>query len=214
MAELLVSELFTSLQGEGLHAGLPCFFVRLYGCNLHCSYCDTRYASEGPFQRMEIEEIVAAWREGGVELVEVTGGEPLLQEGGMELLKALLDAGGQVLLETNGSLPLARLPREVVKIVDWKTPGSGEAGSFLLENLRWLNPGDQIKFVITSREDYEWSLSMVDAHGLAQRCAVLFSPAWSLLPPVHLAQWILEDKPKVRLQLQLHKLIWGEEPGR
>ncbi len=213
MASVGVSELFLSIQGEGLQAGLPCVFIRLQGCNLRCAYCDTRYALTGPGREWRVEALVERWRSSGVPLVEVTGGEPLIQPAAVDLLGALVGAGAQVLLETNGSLSLAQIPGEVVKIVDWKTPGSGHPDSFLLENLGRLSPQDQIKFVLTSREDYEWALSKVVAHSLQERCHLLFSPAWDRLHPALLARWIVEDRAPVRLQLQLHKVIWGDRRG-
>ncbi len=211
MARLAVCETFLSLQGEGLHAGLPCFFIRLSGCNLACSYCDTAYAREEAPKMEPLDSLVSAWRASQVPLVQVTGGEPLCQPAALELMDALLSAGAEVLLETNGTLPLEPVPEQVVKVVDWKTPGSGHPDSFLLSNLDLLGSGDQLKFVITSRADYEWSLSLVRSRSLAGRCHVLFSPAWGRLSPALLAQWILEDRAPVRFQLQLHKILWGDE---
>ena len=210
--ELLVAETFLSLQGEGLHAGRPCFFIRLSGCNLRCAYCDTRWAREGGESR-PLAGLLEEWRASRVGLVEVTGGEPLLQPGAVRLLEALLVEGAEVLLETNGSQPVKGLPEGTVKILDWKTPGSGEESSFLRSNLGELRPGDQVKFVVTGREDYEWARPriMEVASGPAE---ALLTPAWNLLSPQELADWILEDRLPARLSLQLHKLIWGDVRGR
>ncbi len=207
-----VCETFISIQGEGLHAGLPCFFIRLSGCNLNCSYCDTRYAMKGG-ENQEIDELVTIWKRSGVALVQVTGGEPLLQEGVYSLMDILIESGAQVLLETNGSISLARVPWQVVKVVDVKTPGSGMAHSWNQDNLRWLAGYDQVKFVITSREDYDWACHWVEKYHLTSFVNVLFSCAWGRLEPRILAAWLLEDRLNVRFQLQLHKILWGEKTG-
>jgi len=207
-----ICETFTSLQGEGLHAGLPCFFIRLSGCNLDCSYCDTRYA-HGAGTMREAGELAAMWRDSRTSLVQVTGGEPLLQEGVYSLMNTLLDAGARVLLETNGSFPLDRVPWQVVKVVDVKTPGSGMVESWHVENLRWLAGYDQVKFVITSRDDYLWACDWVQRHHLPTFVNVLFSAAWGCVAPETLASWVLEDRINVRFQLQLHKVLWGEKTG-
>jgi 7-carboxy-7-deazaguanine synthase len=209
---LSVSETFVSLQGESVWAGWPCFFIRLSGCNLRCTYCDTRYAyNEG--EKRDIPGLIDEWRQSRIALVQVTGGEPLLQSETLTLLDGLVNEGAKVLLETNGSLALGNVPREVIKIVDRKTPGSGMEESFLAENLRWLNQGDQLKFVITDRKDYEWAREEVIRLRLLFYTEVLFSPAWGGLPPFQLAEWIIADRLSVRFQIQLHKIIWGEKRG-
>ncbi len=207
-----VCETFTSLQGEGLHSGLPCFFIRLSGCNLQCSYCDTRYAHE-PGTLMGISELAVLWHKSRVSLVQITGGEPLLQDGVYHLMDTLLESGAEVLLETNGSVPLDRVPWQVVKVVDVKTPGSGVAESWNAENLRWLAGYDQVKFVITGREDYLWACDYVERHHLTTFVNVIFSAAWGDVAPELLASWMVEDRLKVRFQLQLHKVLWGEKTG-
>jgi 7-carboxy-7-deazaguanine synthase len=209
---LSISETFVSLQGEGVWAGWPCFFIRLSGCNLRCTYCDTRYAyNKG--EKRDIPGLIDEWRQSRIALVQVTGGEPLLQSETLILLDALVNAGAKVLLETNGSLALGNVPREVIKIVDRKTPGSGMEESFLAENLQWLNQGDQLKFVITDRKDYEWAREEVLRLCLSWYTEVLFSPAWGGPAPFHLAEWIIADRLSVRFQIQLHKILWGEKRG-
>ncbi len=209
---LNICETFTSLQGEGLDVGLPCFFIRFSGCNLHCSYCDTGYARHAG-TKMTTEELCGLWRESGVPLVQITGGEPLIQTGVYGLMEALLSGGARVLLETNGSVPLDRVSWQVVKVVDIKTPGSGMAGSWRQSNLKWLASYDQVKFVITSREDYEWACEMVRRYNLSMFINVLFSPAWGMISPRQLASWVVEDRLNVRFQLQIHKVLWGEKTG-
>jgi 7-carboxy-7-deazaguanine synthase len=209
---LSVSETFVSLQGEGVWTGWPCFFIRLSGCNLRCTYCDTRYAYNGGEKR-DIQDLIDEWRQSRIALVQVTGGEPLLQPETLALLEALLNKGAKVLLETNGSLALRNVPRGIIKIVDRKTPGSGMEESFLEENLRWLNKGDQLKFVITDREDYEWARQEVLRLCLSSYTEVLFSPSWGGPAPFQLAEWIIADRLSVRFQIQLHKILWGEKRG-
>jgi len=211
---LRICETFTSLQGEGLHAGLPCFFIRLSGCNLRCLYCDTGYARAEEGEPLQLDVLLSLWRASRVSLVQITGGEPLLQSGVYHLMGELVRSGAEVLLETNGTIPMRQVPRGVVKVVDWKTPGSGHGDSFLLDNLALLSADDQVQFVITSREDYEWSLSKVETYRLDALCSVLFSPAWSTLSPRLLAEWIIEDRAHVRFQIQLHKILWGDERFR
>ena len=210
--KLSVCEEFKSLQGEGLHMGLPCYFIRLSGCNLKCSYCDTTYA-QMPGSKKSVRALVEGWKSSHIPLVEVTGGEPLLQPGTIDLLKELLRAGAEVLLETNGSLDISQVPRGVVKILDWKTPGSGHKESFLTTNLRFLDRLDQIKFVITNRQDFDFAMKKVEYYALTQICEVLVSPAFGLMEPRLLAHWVLETGMRVRLQLQLHKWLWGDQPG-
>jgi 7-carboxy-7-deazaguanine synthase len=218
-----VSEIYKSLQGESTHAGLPCVFVRLTGCNLRCSWCDSEFSFEGG-QKMAVEEVlreIARLSPSGG-LVEITGGEPMLQEREViPLMEQLLDADYQVLLETNGERPLAHVPKQVVKIVDVKCPHSGEANTFAVENLKALQPHDELKFVLTDRADYEFARDFILTHELAERVhAILFSPAFEKtasgardishcqLDPKELAEWILADNVPTRLSLQIHKLIW------
>ncbi len=205
---LKVNEIFHSIQGESTHAGRPCVFVRLTYCNLRCAYCDTEYAFfEG--RERSLDEIVAAVADFGCRLVEVTGGEPLIQRETTRLLARLLEAGHEVLLETSGAWPIETVPDGVRVIMDLKTPGSGMVARNRWENLRHLDTDDEIKFVICDRADYEWARGVVGEHGLAERHAVLFSPAFGDLEPRRLAEWILEDGLPVRLQLQIHKLVWS-----
>jgi 7-carboxy-7-deazaguanine synthase len=205
---LRVAEIFTSLQGESTWAGYPCFFVRLTGCNLHCVYCDTPQAREAG-RRMDIAEVVAAFEKSPVKMAEITGGEPLLQDGFVALAEALLTAGATPLLvETNGSRPLERIPAGARAIVDVKCPESGSANSFLEANWARLRALDEVKFVLSSRADYEWARTQVQEHALVDRVqAVLFSPVHGRLPGPILAAWILEDALRVRLQLQLHRIL-------
>ena len=227
-----VSEIYKSLQGESTFAGLPCVFVRLTGCNLRCTWCDSEFSFYGG-RKMTIEEVVAEVNNlqpssgnrqlaTGSCLVEITGGEPMLQEREViPLMEHLLAVGCKVLLETSGERPLARVPKQVVKIVDVKCPHSGEPGTFAIENLNALEPHDELKFVLTDRTDYEFARDFVAEHRLAERVhAILFSPAFKkeaarardtshcLLDPEQLAQWILADNVPARLSLQIHKLIW------
>lgn len=211
---LNLSEIFYSIQGESTYAGLPCIFIRLAGCNLRCSYCDTRFAYTPRFT-CTIKQILKRIKKySPVNLVEVTGGEPLFQEGCYALLQALIsqERGNfcthryHLLLETNGSILLDRVPTEVIKIVDIKTPGSGMADKMVWQNISLLNKNDEIKFVITDRTDFDWALAQVNKYGLL-RFPVLFSPSYTTLSLPTLAQWVLEAKIPVRLQPQLHKLI-------
>jgi 7-carboxy-7-deazaguanine synthase len=218
-----ITEIYKSLQGESTHAGLPCVFVRLTGCNLRCSWCDSEYTFQGG-KKMTSEQV---WDEvqrlspkGG--LVEITGGEPMLQERELlPLMRQLLESEHRVLLETSGERPLQHVPAEVIKIVDVKCPHSGEANTFRLENLQTLTPRDEVKFVLSSRADYEFARAFSRQHNLAERVnAVLFSPAFRkdatgardsshcLLDPQELAEWMLADEVPARLGLQLHKFIW------
>lgn len=208
---LEVSELFFSIQGESSYAGQPCVFIRLSGCNLRCSYCDARYTYEEPGTRMEVAEIIAFAAGYPGFPVEVTGGEPLLQEEVYELLAGLLAAGRRVLLETNGSLPLDRVPAGVVKIVDIKCPGSAMAEQCDPDNLLLLCPEDELKFVLGSRADYDWAKNFLRHHRLLPPRIIHFSPVSGQLAPDELAEWILADRLPVRLQLQLHKVLWPEE---
>lgn len=209
---LRVTEIFHSIQGEADSVGWPTVFVRLTGCPLRCGYCDTAYAFHGG-RWMAMDEVLEQVRVFGTSRVTVTGGEPLAQKNCLELLRRLCDAGHAVSIETSGALPIAGLDSRVVRVMDWKTPGSGEAARNLVENLPELVPRDQVKFVICDRADYDWSRSQVAEHGLAERCQVLFSPSFGQLAPKDLADWLLADKLPVRLQLQIHKYLWGNTPG-
>lgn len=210
-----VSELFFSIQGESSYAGAPCLFIRLAGCNLRCSYCDARYTYEEEGSATGLVEILAFVDEHPGFPVEITGGEPLLQENVYPLMAALLAAGRTVLLETNGSINLGRVPAEVVKIMDIKCPGSGMADRFLEENLALMGPADEIKFVLSSRADYEWATAMLSNTALGHGNIIHFSPVPGLLNATELAEWILADQLPVRLQLQLHKTLWpGEDRGK
>ncbi len=206
-------ETFVSLQGEGAYQGLPMFFVRLAGCNLRCRWCDTTYA-HGPGQKVPLSEIVRRWQEEGrLPWVEITGGEPLLQEGVYALFEAFLRQGVRVLLETNGSLSLARVPREVIKIMDLKTPSSGMTESIYWPNLAYLGARDQVKFVLANREDYLWACAVLKRYQLPVYTQVLMSPVYGALSPQTLAEWILRDRLPVRFQIQLHKFLWGDRRG-
>lgn len=209
---LKVNEIFFSIQGESSHAGRPCAFIRLAGCNLRCSYCDTRYAYEEGSWR-EIDDIEREIRPFGCSLVEVTGGEPLLQTETPELVRRLLDRGYTVLLETNGSLDIGAVDERCTRIVDMKCPSSGETDKNRLENLAILTPDDEVKFVIADRCDFDYARTLI-AERLSGRRDLkppLFSPAFGRLNPEDLARWILEERLDVRLQIQLHKVIWGPE---
>ena len=213
MTRLKITEIFHSLQGEADTAGIPTTFVRLTGCPLRCQYCDTAYAFQGG-QWWEIEEILARVRELGPRYVCVTGGEPLAQRGCLELLSRLCDAGSRVSLETSGAISLEGIDSRVVRVVDVKTPASGEAARNRYEDLKSLTAQDQVKFVICDRADYDWSVARVRDLSLTERCTVWFSPSHEQLPARELAEWILADRLTVRLQLQLHKVLWGNTPGK
>lgn len=210
---LRLTEIFLSLQGESNSVGWPTVFVRLTGCPLRCTYCDTTYSFHGG-EWWEIDAIVAEVARLGVRHVCVTGGEPLAQKRCLVLLQRLCDAGYAVSLETSGALDIAGVDPRVARVVDIKTPDSGEAHRNLWSNLPLLTPRDEVKFVIGSRADYEWSRAVVAEHALAARCDVLFSPSFGRVAPRDLAQWIIDDRLPVRFQLQLHKVVWGDEPGR
>ena len=210
---LKITEIFHSLQGEARQAGLPTVFVRLTGCPLRCTYCDSEYAFYGG-EWMHIDAIVAEVRRYDTPRVCVTGGEPLAQKRCLDLLERLCDEGFDVSLETGGALDIGAVDARVSRVVDIKTPASREVSSNRWENLGELTGRDQLKFVICSREDYEWAREQLAGHDLARRCEVLFSPAWGMIEPADLAGWILEDCLPVRFQLQLHKLLWGDVPGR
>jgi len=210
---LKLTEIFLSLQGEARDAGWPSVFVRLTGCPLRCQYCDTAYAFHGG-EWWEIDAILAEVARHGVRHVCVTGGEPLAQKRCIGLLQRLCEAGYAVSLETSGALDIGEVDPRVSRIVDIKTPGSGEVARNRWENLPLLTAHDQVKFVICSREDYEWARDIVAEHRLHTRCDVLFSPSYTQVDPRALADWIVADRLPVRFQLQLHKLLWNDEPGR
>ncbi len=213
MSRLQISEIFYSLQGESNTVGRPTLFVRLTGCPLRCSYCDTEYAFSGgePMELAAIMEQVAAH---GCRYVTVTGGEPLAQRGCLQLLTSLCDAGYLVSLETSGALDISGVDPRVVKVMDIKTPGSGEVEKNLLSNILFLSPGDQIKFVICDEADYVWAKQLLDRERLADRAELLMLPAYGRQDAVELAEWILRDRLPVRFQLQLHKQLWGEQKGK
>jgi 7-carboxy-7-deazaguanine synthase len=204
-----VNEIFCSIQGESTRAGEPCVFVRLTGCNLRCVWCDTAYAfHEG--REMTVEQVLDRVARHRCRLVEVTGGEPLLQADTIPLLAALVERGYDVLLETGGSLAIESVPAGVRRIIDVKCPGSGEADKNRWTNLDHVRDGDELKFVLAGREDYEWAAGQIRSRGLEGRCPLLFSPVHGELDPGELARWILEDRLPVRVQLQLHKLLWPD----
>ena len=210
---LKITEIFHSLQGEALDTGKPTVFIRLTGCPLRCTYCDSEYAFHGG-EWMHIDQILektAAYR---TKYVCVTGGEPLAQKRCHELLDKLCEAGYQVSLETSGAIDVSQVDKRVSRVVDIKTPDSGEVGSNLWSNLDILTPHDQIKFVICSRGDYDWAVAEIRSRGLEQKLEILFSPAWGQLDATQLAEWVLQDGLNVRVQLQLHKLLWGDVPGK
>lgn len=210
---LRVNEIFHSIQGESTSTGIPTTFVRLTGCPLRCRYCDTAYAfTEG--QWMSLEQIGARVAGLGLRHVTVTGGEPLAQRNCLELLRNLCDRDHVVSLETSGALDVSQVDPRVIKVMDLKTPASGESARNRWENIPYLRKQDQVKFVLCDRKDYEWARSILREHELQHRCEVLFSPAFEDLEFRQLAEWILEDRLPVRFQLQLHKLLWGEERGR
>lgn len=208
-----VTEIFLSIQGESLHVGLPTVFVRLTGCPLRCSYCDTAYAFHGG-DRMDVTAVLEQVSQYDVTHVTVTGGEPLAQSQCLYLLTTLCDRGYRVSLETGGALNVAQVDPRVMKVMDIKTPGSGEHVRNRYDNFQYLGAGDQLKFVICNREDYEWARAQVAKYALTRRCEVLFSPAHDELEASRLAEWILQDRLNVRLQVQLHKYLWGDVPGK
>jgi len=210
---LKITEIFRSLQGEADTAGIPTVFVRLTGCPLRCQYCDTAYAFHGG-EWATLEDVLQTVRDFATRHVCVTGGEPLAQKGCAALLTRLCDAGLRVSLETSGAMPLGEVDPRVVMVVDVKTPGSGEASRNRYEELERLQSKDLVKFVICSREDYEWSRAKLEELQLAARCTVLFSPSHEQLPPGRLADWLLADHLPVRFQVQLHKYLWGNVAGK
>ncbi len=210
---LRITEIFLSLQGEARDAGWPTVFVRLTGCPLRCQYCDTAYAFHGGDWR-EVDDILAEVASHGVRHVCVTGGEPLAQKRCIGLLQRLCDAGHDVSLETSGAIDISSVDPRVSRVLDLKTPGSKESGRNLWSNIALLTARDQVKFVLCDRADYDWARTVVDEYDLARTCDVLFSPSKSELDPRELADWIVADRLPVRFQMQLHKLLWNDEPGR
>ena len=209
---LRITEIFHSLQGETSRVGLPTTFIRLTGCPLRCHYCDTAYAFTGG-QSMQLQAIVAEVKRFKTPYVTVTGGEPLAQKNCIPLMRMLCDSGCQVSLETSGALDVAAVDKRVMKILDIKTPASGEVDKNLWSNLEQLNKDDEIKFVICDEADYNWAKQLVSDRELPEKCPVLFSPSQGQLSPTLLADWILRDQLRVRLQLQLHKILWGNVAG-
>lgn len=210
--KLKIHEIFHSLQGESSRVGLPTVFVRLTGCPMRCVYCDTAYAFSGG-SNIEIVDILAKVAEFGTQYVTVTGGEPLAQKDCHILLKELCDAGYNVSLETGGAIDISPVDARVSVILDVKTPGSGEVENNVWGNLAHLKAQDEVKFVICSRDDYEWAKELLSTHKINEKCPVLFSPVYSQVNPTALAEWVLADKLPVRMQVQLHKILWGEKPG-
>ncbi|SEO08927.1 7-carboxy-7-deazaguanine synthase [Nitrosospira multiformis] len=212
-ASLRVNEIFLSLQGETSRVGLPTVFVRLTGCPLRCGYCDTAYAfHEG--ERLSLAAILLEVARHGTRHVTVTGGEPLAQKECMTLLRLLCDTGYSVSLETSGVLDISKVDERVSRILDLKTPGSGEVEKNLWSNIQYLTSHDEVKFVLCDEGDYRWAIEMMGKHRLDRTCPVLFSPVHGKLDATVLAEWILRDRLPVRMQVQLHKLLWGEGPGR
>ena len=211
MTTVRLSEIFHSIQGEGSRAGMPCAFVRLHGCGLRCTWCDTPYALEhgSGGETVDIEEIVARVEGFGCDFAELTGGEPLEQEGAFELMTRLCDRGYTVAVETGGHADISRVDSRVIVIMDLKCPGSGMTKRNRVSNLEYLKPTDELKFVIANREDYEWARELLRREKLTSRCGeVIFSPVFGAIDAADLASWILEDRIAVRMQLQMHKFIW------
>ncbi len=209
---LKINEIFYSIQGESSWQGVPCIFIRLTGCNLRCNWCDTTYSFyEGYWS--SIETIMEKVKEYPTDIVEITGGEPLLQPDVYTLMDTLISENYTVLLETSGSIDISKVDKRVIKIVDIKTPSSGEADKNLWHNIQILQKHDEVKFVIGSYVDFKWSLKVLEYYNLIDKHNVLFSPVWGKIEPKELAKWILESGIRVRLQLQLHKILWGEKRG-
>ena len=211
--KLRVTEIFCSIQGESTYTGIPTVFIRLTGCPLRCQYCDTAYAFSGG-EWLTLDEIVKEVARYDLRHVTLTGGEPLAQRNSLKLLAGLCDRGFIVSIETSGAQDVSLIDPRVTKVMDIKTPGSGEHERNILENIKYLRKQDQVKFVICSRSDYTWSRDFVQEYELIHLCEVLFSPSFDQLSPRQLAEWMLEDRLPARLQIQLHKLLWGTERGR
>ena len=212
MTQLKIFEIFYSLQGESSRMGLPTIFIRLSGCPMRCHYCDTAYAFQGG-SMMGIEDIMASIKQYDTRYVTVTGGEPLAQKEVIHLLKTLADSNYEVSIETGGGLSIKEVDPRIKIILDIKTPESGEEKKNHWENLDMISLKDEIKFVLCSREDYDWAKKILDQYKLIQKCSVLFSPVYQKLDVTDLGDWILKDQLHVRMQIQLHKLLWGEKPG-
>ena len=210
--KLKIHEIFYSLQGESSRVGLPTVFVRLTGCPMRCVYCDTAYAFNGG-SNIEISDILLKVAEYGTQYVTVTGGEPLAQKDCHILLKDLCDAGYSVSLETGGAIDTSKVDSRVSVILDIKTPGSGEMENNKWGNLAHLKKTDEVKFVLCNRADYEWAKELLTTHDIVNKCPILFSPVYQQVNPTELAEWVLADKLLVRMQVQLHKILWGEKPG-
>ena len=210
---LRITEIFASVQGESSRVGLPTVFVRLTGCPLRCTWCDTAYAFTGGSTRT-LDDILAEVARHGLRHVCVTGGEPLAQKGCLALLGALCDAGYDVSLETSGALDIAEVDARVARIVDLKAPGSGEVDKNRYENIPLLRASDEVKIVLADAADYDWACAQIATHGLDRRCSVLLSPVAGALDPAELAEWVVRDRPPVRFQLQLHKILWNDARGR
>ena len=212
MTSLRIFEIFHSLQGESSRVGLPTVFVRLTGCPLRCGYCDTEYAFHGG-STQTLEQILHEVAQYQAHYVCVTGGEPLAQKACHDLLSALCDAGYSVSLETSGAMDISEVDDRVSVIMDIKTPGSGEESKNLWTNIPYLKAKDEVKFVLADRPDYDWAREILEKYQVLKKSPVLFSPVYKTLPPADLAKWVLEDHLPVRMQLQLHKILWGEKPG-
>ncbi|MCH8285663.1 radical SAM protein [candidate division KSB1 bacterium] len=202
-----INEIFLSIQGESTHVGRLCLFIRTTGCNLRCTYCDTEYAFYGG-KEMTIPELIDIVRKSGVNLIEITGGEPLMQDDLPELVDMLLSENYEVLVETGGSIDIGTISANAIKILDLKCPSSGMMDKNIYDNINKLGAKDEVKFVIGTKEDFDWAVEIIEKYRLDTKVTVLFSPVFDELKPVQLAEWILKDKPNVRMQLQLHKYIW------
>lgn len=213
VSSLRITEIFYSLQGESNTVGLPTVFIRLTGCPLRCVYCDTAYAFTGG-KKIKIAEIIVQAEQYGTKYITVTGGEPLAQPACLELITQLLDKGFVVSLETSGAIDISAVDPRAIKVMDLKTPSSGELSKNLYQNVHYLNSQDQVKFVIGNDEDYDWSKSALTEHGLLDRCEILFSPVMGQQNPTELAEKILQDRLPVRFQIQLHKLLWDDAQGK